>query len=70
MAASTGRIRTAAGGLPWLVPARWNSCFLTTAGGAASRRMVLLPPSGEGNPVLLEVADPDGFVTQLRAAWH
>jgi hypothetical protein len=37
---------------------------------AASRRLVLLPPSGEGNPVLLEVADPDGFVTQLRALWR
>ncbi len=37
---------------------------------AGGRRLVLLPPAGDGNSVLLEVADPDAFVEQLRATWR
>jgi hypothetical protein len=37
---------------------------------AASRRLVLLPPTHGGNPVLLEVEDPEHFVEQLRREWR
>ena len=33
------------------------------------RRLVLLPPKGKGNAVLMEVADPDRFVRELRDKW-
>jgi hypothetical protein len=36
---------------------------------AGSSRMVLLPPKGDGVPVLYQAADPDEFVHQLRVAW-
>jgi hypothetical protein len=36
---------------------------------ADSRRLVLLPPKGDGAPVLLETRDPEGFVTEVRHEW-
>ncbi|HUI79504.1 MAG TPA: PH domain-containing protein [Bryobacteraceae bacterium] len=36
---------------------------------ADSRRLVLLPPKGDGAPVLYEVKDPDEFVRSLRQEW-
>lgn len=36
---------------------------------AGSQRMVLLPPIGDGAPVLLEVADPDAFLLALHQHW-
>ncbi|MDR3701841.1 MAG: PH domain-containing protein [Candidatus Sulfopaludibacter sp.] len=37
---------------------------------ADGRRLVLLPPKGSGTPVLLQTADPDGFVAAVRRAWQ
>jgi len=36
---------------------------------AGSGRLVLLPPKGSGNPVLLQAGDPDRFIAQVRTAW-
>lgn len=36
---------------------------------ADSMRLVLLPPNGHGNAVLLEATDPEKFMDDLRAAW-
>ena len=36
---------------------------------AGSSYLVLLPPKREGNTVLVEVADPDQFVSDLRHKW-
>ena len=36
---------------------------------ASATRLVLLPPKGEGAPVLLEAADPDRFAEELRQRW-
>ena len=36
---------------------------------AKSRNVVLLPPKGQGNAVLLEVAQPERFVDDLRQVW-
>jgi hypothetical protein len=36
---------------------------------ADCRRLVLLPPKGDGPAVLLETTDPDKFVLQLRQSW-
>jgi hypothetical protein len=36
---------------------------------AESKRLVLLPPKGDGAAILLETADPEGFLRQLRQAW-
>ena len=36
---------------------------------AQANRLVLLPPKGPGNAVLLEVGDPEGFVQTLRQDW-
>jgi len=36
----------------------------------SQQRLVLLPPAQDGNPVLLEVDNPDRFVEQLRATWR
>lgn len=33
------------------------------------QRVVLLPPKGDGTPVLYQAADPDGFAGQVRAGW-
>ncbi len=37
---------------------------------ADSRILVLLPPKGEGAPVLLEVNQPDAFIRELRQSWQ
>jgi hypothetical protein len=37
---------------------------------ADSRILVLLPPKGEGAPVLLEVNQPDAFIRELRQLWQ
>jgi hypothetical protein len=36
---------------------------------ADSKRLVLLPPAGNGAPVLLETRDPEEFVREVRRAW-
>lgn len=36
---------------------------------ADSRRVVMLPPKGDGTPVLMEVSQPENFVQQLRQEW-
>lgn len=36
---------------------------------ADSKRLVLLPPKGDGAPVLYEVKDPDQFVRSLQQEW-
>lgn len=36
---------------------------------ADSRLLVLLPPKAKGDPVLLEAADPDEFIAQVRREW-
>jgi len=36
---------------------------------AGSRRLVLIPPKGNGTPVLLETRDADAFAEQLRREW-
>ncbi len=37
---------------------------------ADGRRLVLLPPKGRGTPVLLQTADPDHFVAEVRQRWQ
>lgn len=37
---------------------------------AGSNRLVLIPPKGEGNAVLLQVDNPDQFAERLRREWH
>jgi hypothetical protein len=56
--------------------AHYRSGWFRTAGGkpvrlyqADSRRLVLLPPRGDGAAVLLESADPEKFMRDLRQAW-
>jgi hypothetical protein len=71
-------------GSPWLIAARTNgfsnshyhSGWYRTANGkkvrlyrAEGTRLVLLPPKGEGFPVLIEAADPNGFADRLRREW-
>ena len=36
---------------------------------ADNPRVVLLPPNGDGAPVLYQAADPEKFVDEIRAAW-
>lgn len=36
---------------------------------AGGKRLVLLPPKGHGNAVLLQVSHPDQFVQELRQEW-
>lgn len=36
---------------------------------ADSRRLVLLPPKGDGTPVLVEVKDPEKFIAAVRQEW-
>jgi hypothetical protein len=36
---------------------------------AEGRRLVLLPPNGQGNAVLIEVSRPEQFVRELRQNW-
>jgi hypothetical protein len=36
---------------------------------ADSTRLLLLPPKGDGAPVLLEVKDPGQFLDELRGQW-
>jgi hypothetical protein len=36
---------------------------------ADSKRVVLLPPKGDGAPVLLETKDPDKFVAEVQHEW-
>lgn len=36
---------------------------------AGSARLVLLPPKGDGAPVLLEARDPERFIRELQRSW-
>ena len=54
----------------------YSSGWFQTDGGervrmyaAGSPRLVLLPPKGNGTPVLLQVQDPQNFVAQIRKEW-
>jgi hypothetical protein len=56
--------------------ARYRCGWFRVAGGAkvrmyrcASRRLVLIPPRGDGAPVLLEARDPEQFAREMREAW-
>jgi hypothetical protein len=55
---------------------RYQSGWFRTAGGqkirmyrAGGRRLVLLPPKGVSDPVLIQVKDPEAFIAELRRAW-
>ena len=37
---------------------------------ADGRRLVLLPPKGSGTPVLLQTADPDSFIAEVKRQWR
>lgn len=37
---------------------------------ADGKRLVLLPPKGDGTPVLLETKDPEGFIRQIQKEWE
>lgn len=50
----------------WFRTANGRKVRLYQAGGT---RLVLLPPKGNGAPVLLEVAAPEDFVGQVRGEW-
>lgn len=50
----------------WFRVASGQKVRMYRAGG---RRLVLLPPKGQGNAVLIEVAQPDEFVEELRRYW-
>jgi hypothetical protein len=54
----------------------YHSGWFRVAGGktirmyrADSKRLVLLPPAGDGTPVLLETKDPEEFVREVRQEW-
>jgi len=57
--------------------AHYQSGWFRTAGGVRvrlyranrDRRLVLLPPRGQGYPVLLDVADPGKFLEEIRTRW-
>jgi hypothetical protein len=57
--------------------AHYRSGQFRVAGGkvirmyrAAGRRLVLLPPKGDGTAVLLETRDPEKFAAEVRQAWR
>ncbi len=57
--------------------AHYRAGWFRVAGGekvrmyrADSRRLVLLPSNGKGEPVLIEVAEPEKFIEQVRKAWR
>ncbi|MGP8247964.1 MAG: PH domain-containing protein [Bryobacteraceae bacterium] len=50
----------------WFRAANGQRIRMYRAGG---KRLVLLPPRGEGAPVLLEVRNAEGFVAELRREW-
>lgn len=50
----------------WFRVANGQKVRMYEAGG---RRLILLPPKGQGNAVLLEVEQPDQFVEVLRRNW-
>jgi len=54
----------------------YHAGLFEVAGGQTVRmyradgtRLVLLPPKGEGTPVLVETRDPEGFVAEVRQKW-
>ncbi len=50
----------------WFRVANGQKVRLYQAGG---RRLVLLPPKGDGAPVLYQAAEPDKFVDEILMAW-
>jgi len=50
----------------WFRVANGQKVRLYDAGG---KRLVLLPPSGDGAAVLVEVPEPEGFVEEVQRAW-
>lgn len=51
----------------WFQAANGQQVRLYSAG---ARRLVLLPPRGDGAAVLLEVRDPEKFVEEVQQAWN
>ena len=55
--------------------ARYHAGWFRVASGSArmywtnGARLVLLPPSGKGAPVLFQVNDPEQFVDKVRQEW-
>jgi hypothetical protein len=54
----------------------YRSGWFRAAGGktirmyrADSNRLVLLPPAGNGTPVLFETREPEKFVREVRLEW-
>jgi hypothetical protein len=50
----------------WFRVASGKTVRMYRAGGT---RLVLLPPIGDGAAVLLEVAEPEKFVVEVRRKW-
>ena len=50
----------------WFKVANGNTVRMYRAGG---KRLVLLPPKGDGVPVLLQVENPETFIDNLRRIW-
>ena len=50
----------------WFQVANGQEVHLYEAGG---KRLVLLPPNGDGAAVLVEVGEPDRFVEEVQRAW-
>jgi len=50
----------------WFQVANGQKVHLYEAGG---KRLVLLPPNGDGAAVLVEVREPDRFVEEVQRAW-
>jgi hypothetical protein len=78
------RLIDAAADTEWRPTARTNgfanghyqSGWFRVAGGrtvrlyrAGGKRLVLLPPKGDGTAILLESSDPERFVREVRQAW-
>ena len=54
----------------------YSSGWFRVAGGktvrmyrAGGTRLVLLPPKGDGAPVLMEAREPERFLSELRRRW-
>ena len=57
--------------------AHYRAGWFKVAGGekvrmyrAESKQLVLFPSKGDAPPVLLEVAQPESFIQEVRSAWR
>ncbi len=51
----------------WFRVTNGKTVRLYQAGG---KRLVLIPPKGDGNPILLEASQPETFVEELQREWR